>query len=75
MKLDTTTSTVSTMMEEGKVAIYIDGRPFGKVRDGDTLVERIDRRLASKGYFRNSSWNFIPGGYMKVMTFTVVSAA
>jgi hypothetical protein len=73
--MNTTTATVSTMMEQGKVAIYIDGRLFGKVRDGDTLVERIDRRLASKGYFRNSGWNFIPGGYLKVMTFTVVTAA
>jgi hypothetical protein len=45
--MNTTTATVSTMMEQGKVAIYIDGRLFGKVRDGDTLVERIDRRLAS----------------------------
>jgi len=73
--MTTTTSTVTTMMEQDKVAIYINGRLFGKVRDGNTLVERIDRRLASKGYFRNSGWNFIPGGYLKVMTFTVQSAA
>jgi hypothetical protein len=73
--MTTTTSTVTTSMEQDKVAIYINGRLFGKVRDGNTLVERIDRRLASKGYFRNSSWNFIPGGYLKVMSFTVVSEA
>jgi len=64
-------ATVTTMMEQGKVAIYIDGSLFGKVRDGGTLVERIDRALQRKGYFRNSAWNFIPGGYLKVMTFTV----
>jgi hypothetical protein len=72
--MTTETATVTTMMEQGKVAIYINGRLFGKVSDGDTLVERIDRRLASKGYFRNSAWNFIPGGYLKVMTFTVAYA-
>ena len=64
-------ATVTTMIEQGKVAIYIDGAPFAKVRDGITLIERIDRALARKGYFRNSAWNFIPGGYMKVMSFTV----